>query len=93
MKTMMRMKPALLAATSFLLMACLCNPLSHLPSSPEPSPGLGASFTPASVIENDSFTIVRLLPIQGELKELLEEHAQSAIAQGRQPVIMFDAEW
>jgi len=89
----MRMKPVLLSAISFLILACLCNPLSLLPSDTEPNPDTDANPPAASAIENDHFTIVQLLPANGDLESLLQQHAQTAIAQGRNPFVEWDAEW
>ena len=89
----MRTKPVLLAAISFLALACICNPLSLLPSDSESAPETDTDPPAASIIENDSFTIVQLLPANGELESLLQEHAQLAIAQGRNPFVEWDAEW
>jgi hypothetical protein len=86
-------KPAFLTSISFLILACLCNPLSLLPSETEPVPDTDADPPKVSIIENDSFTIVQLLPANGDLEALLQEHAQLAIAQGRKPFVEWDAEW
>jgi len=43
--------------------------------------------------EFDGFTVVRLLPGNGDLQAMLADEAQKATAQGLLPVVEFDATW
>ncbi len=49
--------------------------------------------TPESIAAPTGFTIVRLHPKDGDLKTLLADEAQKAVALGQMPVVEFDATW
>lgn len=49
--------------------------------------------SPLPTTASTGFTIVRLHPAEGDLRELLAQEAQKAIALGLMPVAEFDATW
>lgn len=105
----MNKKIILLLVTAFLLACnaifpktpqATAEPLPPPPTEPItlPTEPVNLSTEPASQSEpavpaSTGFTTVRLHPSDGDLKTLLAQEAQKAIALGQMPVVEFDATW
>lgn len=78
-----------------LLLACnaLNSPTAKPASEPALPPPTGSVASPTEAAISTGFTTIRLHPKDGDLKTLLAQEAQKAIALGQLPVVEFDATW